>query len=120
MANGAALNEAMGQWNSTCGSGVPTLSKTANSPVRFNVNFNSGAPSKEESDRPDVCGTATRPPPATQLVGGTIEIFEETRDGTNCTGNYTEAIAHEIGHLLGLDHSPCTRNIMIDTIADVP
>ena len=105
-----ALNAAIARWNTVCGSKVPTLSKTASSAIKFTVRFMKGTYNLDGET--DACAATTTPPTGQTLGSGTIYIFERTRAGADCTPVYSEITMHEIGHRLGLNHSPCSDNIM--------
>jgi hypothetical protein len=75
-----ALNAAIAQWNTACGSNVPTLSKTAPSPVTFTINYMMGTYNIDAQTI--MCGATPLTTPGTVLGGGTITIFEQTRSGS--------------------------------------
>lgn len=109
----SAFDSALSEWNSACGSNVPTLSKTASSSVTFEVRYMQGTYNLDGNM--NSCGGTTTPTAGTVLSGGVITLFEQTRNGADCTNLYEEMTTHEIGHRLGLAHSTCGNNIMAGT-----
>lgn len=48
-----------------------------------------------------------------QVTGGTITLFAMDINGTSCAGQLTESLAHELGHVLGLDDAEnCSGYVM--------
>ena len=109
---GCALNRALSKWNVVCGSNVLTLSKTA-SPEgsHINIHFRKGVFNR--GSNPNRCAVTEMPTSAT-VPNAEIYIFEETRNGADCTGMWDELVQHELGHALGLGHSSCSNNIMFN------
>ncbi len=52
------------------------------------------------------------PAAGSRITHGTINIYETTKNGADCTGEYLELTMHEIGHAMGLRGNSCPSNIM--------
>jgi len=102
----------VGKWQSCsqAGSGFPALlSNTGGGDITFGVANVPGVSTSATGGcaqfRPSLNGSG-------QVVGGTIELFDATTNGYDCEPDREELIAHEIGHGLGLNDSPCSGYMM--------
>jgi hypothetical protein len=98
------------------GTGMPGLCTSCSATVSVSAVFQAG----ESTNQSGSCGrftpTFTVQPDGTQrMSGGTIVIYESERGtGVDCEP-YADRIAHEIGHVLGLDDASgagCNGHIM--------
>lgn len=118
--SGSDVNVAIGSsyWGGCAGLGstMPGLCSNCSSAVNVTVNFQPG----ESTNQSGSCGrftpTFTVQPDGTQrMTGGTIVIYESERGtGVDCEP-YSDRIAHELGHVLGLGDVPgeaCEGHIM--------
>lgn len=102
-----ALGAAMGQWNTKCSNVVPTFITSGSGSYTIPVVF--------------IAGTS----PSTGVCGGScgcfsandkkMRIYDESSNNVECGSKWEALIAHELGHVLGLDDamdSDCAGSLM--------
>ena len=96
------VNSGISKWMvcGTYGTGIPTITANQSGDLNISVRFDPGkAP-------PDVkCGSGDR-------AAKTITIYKTSGEGIDCQPTWSETVAHELGHFLGLNESSCTGYIM--------
>lgn len=103
------------QWSGGCasyGQTFPSFVVNGGSGIPFSLTFVQGSGPLEGGI--PVCGDTSIVTDHGAILGGTIVVYQSTYYGATC--NVDEAVAHELGHALGLDDSPsnlpCTSDIM--------
>jgi hypothetical protein len=90
-----ALNNAAGMWN-FC-DGLPSITTSQSGDLTINVVFYLGPNLGQIPNCGTQCGCRQ---------GNTIHIFESNQNGTrDCTLTWDSLIAHELGHVLGLNNA---------------
>lgn len=89
------------------GTAFPNLNYQASSGVPVTVNFYPGQSTNTEAG----CGAIESWTFTTegQLTGAIIAVYEQTSLGTPCEP-YSDTIAHELGHILGMTNAPTACN----------
>lgn len=109
--SGSDISAAIGMWG-TCasfGSGFPGLLLNGSGTYDISVQLIPGR-------RPSPTGGCGYLDPQIgsngAIIGGTIFVYEALYDGTSCGPTRAEVIAHELGHVLGLNDTTCSGHIM--------
>lgn len=112
-----AVNQSITQWNE-CG-GTPTLQHGGSDGVPVTVVFHAGASTHQTG----ACAVATRFTNASSgaLTKARIDVWEHglALGQGDCSDHYSQIVAHELGHVLGLGDSgdptgACRGRIMSD------
>lgn len=109
-----AISTSISYWSSGCsgyGSSFPSMSAGGSGGVSVNVTHHTGTSTLASGS----CGrtTFTLQAPGNTVLGANIEIWDRQGNGVDC--NFTDTLAHELGHVLGLadNASPaCVGRIM--------
>jgi len=103
------ISSAITMWNSGCGgmagSEFPTLGDNCNGDINITVEYRTG--NMPDAENQDSCARFAHDLNGTVVVGGTIEIWQRTYNGADCSWVLPHAtldniIAHELGHVFGL------------------
>jgi hypothetical protein len=103
----AVAGHASNAWNSSCNNGLPQFGSSGTVAVNF-VSHTGNCPG---------CYCGWTDLSGTTINSATVHIYSNKSDGTPCTiTEQKESGAHELGHVLGLDHAPdlvvCRGRIM--------
>ncbi|HEY4640995.1 MAG TPA: hypothetical protein VII75_06595, partial [Thermoanaerobaculia bacterium] len=107
--SGTSLSTANGMWNGCAGAGSGFASFTSSTTgTRFNISVVVGdRPDGSEPINVPGCGWFDDHLNAQgQVAGGTVHVYNFRKDGSSCSP-LDKTIAHELGHVLGLNDSDC-------------
>jgi hypothetical protein len=113
--DGADLQAAIAMWSSVCGesgTGFPSLSTSSGGDYTFNIQLTPGRNPNVNASCGQLEGTFNS---WGTLTGGTVVLYQFDWSGHDCGPMVVETIAHEIGHVLGLNDSTspsCSNRIM--------
>ncbi|HTG32325.1 MAG TPA: hypothetical protein VLB76_05295 [Thermoanaerobaculia bacterium] len=108
------IDTSIGYWSGGCpgyGNSFPSMSIGGSGGVAVNVTHHTGTSTLASGS----CGrtTFTLQAPGNTVTGASIDIWDRQGNGVNCI--FTDTLAHELGHVLGLadnDTSACIGHIM--------
>lgn len=111
------MNAARDFWNNGCSSSssldIPQFltSGTGDAQVNIKLFANASNSTKPECQGAAGCGCLAEfvwDDGTGSPTNGEIHLFQNQTDGTPCSGSYSDSIAHELGHVLGLDNIDST------------
>ncbi len=108
------INTSIGYWSSGCsgyGGSFPSMSAGGSGGVPVNVIHHTGTSTLASGS----CGrtTFTLQGPGNNVTSANVDIWDRQGNGVDCV--FTDTLAHELGHVLGLadnDTSACIGHIM--------
>ncbi|HEX7154659.1 MAG TPA: hypothetical protein VF618_24450 [Thermoanaerobaculia bacterium] len=111
---GAAIDAAIWEW-ATCNASTSDIAEFRNNAAGSAFDIQIVLHSGNSAAASGGCGQflAGRDPSTGRVTGGTVEIWTNRSDGSSCSP-YDKTIAHELGHVLGLNDavSGCSNHIM--------
>ncbi len=98
-----------------CGSSIPEFVHSGQGDIEIQVVLSSGQNPGSPGCNGCSCAGAERTttPNGSALAGGTVWVYGQDASGGTCH-NPIQDVAHELGHILGLDDGTCSQRIMYE------